>query len=342
MDSYEDFMTEKYWKKNRPQSMHFELTNLCNERCIHCLYTKDSSNELSAEEIQEILLQLEEIGVFYLSLSGGEIFVRKDIEDILDFLLEHRFLLTIYTNGTLLRRSSIERLKSLNPQSMEISVYGATAEVHDAITKVPGSFQKTISSIRTLKDAGLNTILKGFLLKDNFNQRRQMVDMAGELGVLHAMDFNLIPMEDGNISNLSTGLTYDQINRVYQEVATEGLILRNTIKIESSESQLPKGGSVVCNAGRINGCIGPNGDVYPCPILRVPIGNLREMPFDEIWNTGKIDAIRYMTIKDLKTCAGCPTLESCNRCPGVAYLETGDYLGPAPASVCNKYSTLTK
>jgi radical SAM protein with 4Fe4S-binding SPASM domain len=150
----------------------------------------------------------------------------------------------------------------------------------------------------------------------------------------------MIPMENGDTKNLSAGLTNVQLKKIYQEVAEEGLILRNNVKIKSRESQLPQGGGVICNPGRINGCIGSNGDVFPCPILRLTIGNIREKSFEEIWETDKIDPIRYMKQSDLKECSDCSIISSCNRCPGVAYLETGNYLGPAPFSVCSKYKSL--
>lgn len=339
-NAYEVFMVEKYLKKIRPMSIHFELTSRCNLKCIHCLFTHDQCNEISTDEVYHILLQLKEIGVIYLSLSGGEMFVRKDMGEILDFLLEHRFVLTIYTNGTLLTNTLVDKIASLQPLSIEISVYGATAEVHDRITTVAGSFEKTISSIKVLRDAGVSVLFKGFLLKDNFHQRWQMIDLANETGVLYAFDFNVIPRVNGDMSNLSVGISIDQVKRIHEEVAKEGLILRNHVKIKVRDSQLPQGGRVVCNAGRINGCIGPSGDVFPCPVLRLPMGNLRERSFEEIWKTDKIDAIRNMAIDDLKICSNCPDLEYCNRCPGVAYLETGDYLGPAPLSVCSKTRAL--
>jgi len=338
--SYEDFIKDKYWSKNRPMNIHFELTQKCNLRCIHCLFNHESKDELSTQEIFTILTQLARLGVLNLTLSGGEIFTRKDIGEILDFLRIQRFIVSIYTNGTLLNASFIEKVAALKTFDIQISVYGATSDVHDAITGIPGSFQKTIKSIRKLSDARVPVLFKGFLLEKNFQQRRQMIKLANELGVLYAFDFNMIPMENGDIKNLSAGLTNVQLEKIYQEVAEEGLILRNNVKIKSGESQLPKGGGVICNPGRINGCIGSNGDVFPCPILRLTIGNIREKPFEEIWETDKIDPIRYMKPSDLKECSDCSIISFCNRCPGVAYLETGNYLGPAPFSVCSKYKSL--
>jgi radical SAM protein with 4Fe4S-binding SPASM domain len=341
LNSYEDFMVERYWKKNRPMSIHFELTQRCNLRCIHCLFTHESRDELTTDEVCGIVMQLKNLGVFNLSLSGGEIFTRKDIRDILDFLRRERFIVNLYTNGTLLTDFLIESIVALKPSGIDISIYGASEDVHDAITRIPSSFHRTLQSIRRLSEARMPVAFKGFLLRENFHQRWQMIELANTLGVVYSFDFNLIPMENGSINNLSTGLTMEQLKTIYREVDREGLILRNNVKLTGRGNQLPQGGSVICNPGRINGCIASNGDVFPCPTLRIPMGNLREMSFEEIWKTDKIDSLRYMKVEDLKTCSVCPTLRYCNRCPGVAYLETSDYLGPAPAAVCSKYKSLT-
>ena len=341
MKTFDGFINEKYWACNRPINIHFELTQKCNLRCVHCLFTHEAANELTTEEIISIIRQLRRLGVLSLSLSGGEIFTRRDIDDILRFLSKERFLLTLYTNGTLLTDGHIDTIASLKPFRVEISVYGATPEIHDSITQVPGSFQKTIHSIEALSESGVTVIFKGFILKNNFDQRLQMTELADRIGVNYAFDFNLMPMENGNLANLDAGISIDQMRRIYHEVNDEGFIMRNNVKIKTRDSQLPRGGNVICNPGRISGCISSTGDVLPCPTLRIPMGNLRELSFHEIWSTDAIDPLRYMTLEDLKTCTTCPTLEHCNRCPGVAYLETGDYLGPSPKAVCSKYKSLT-
>ncbi len=338
--SYEDFLTRHYWQPIRPFSIHFELTNRCNLRCVHCLLEKEGDNELSTAEVFRILGELAQVGVFSLSLSGGELLVRDDISEIFDFLLTHRFLLTIYTNATLLSEQTIAQIANLRPQGVEVSVYGAGADVHEQITGISGSFHRTIDNIGRLKAAGVEVVFKGFLLKDNFHQRREMITLAEGLGIKHAFDFNLIPMVTGNTANLAVGITNDQVKTIYREVAEEGLVLRNNAKIVARDGQLPQGGRVICNAGLVNGCVGPRGEVFPCPVLRLPMGSLREQRFADIWATKAIDSIRFMTLKDLKACNSCSILPYCSRCPGVAYLETGDYLGPAPAAVCGKYRSL--
>ncbi len=342
LNSYEDFLMKKYLEKNRPLTIHFELTQKCNLRCIHCLFNHTCKDELSTNEIFQILIQLENYGVFDLALSGGEMFMRNDIAEILEFLRLHRFTTTLYTNGTLLNYSLIDKIALIKPSSVEISVYGATADVHESITRVTGSFQKTINSINQLVNAGVQVTFKGFLLKNNFHQRLHMIELANQIGVPYEIDFNVIPMVNGDISNLSVSLNIEQLKQIYHEVTSEGLIMRNTIRIKGKDSQLPKGGNVICNPGRITGCIASNGDVFPCAVLRIKMGNLKENKFKEIWATQKINTIRYMELNDLKICSVCPTLEYCNRCPGVAYLETGDYLGPAPSAVCSKYKSLVE
>jgi radical SAM protein with 4Fe4S-binding SPASM domain len=304
------------------------------------MFTHESRDELLTDEVFRVILELKNFGVFNLSLSGGEIFTRKDIGEILDFFMEYRFLLVIYTNGTLLTPHYIEKIASLKPQNVDISFYGATADVHDAVTGMKGSFDKTIGNVRALRESHVNVVFKGFLLRHNFHQRGMMVELANSLDVLYSFDFKMIPMETGDLTNLSEGLTIDQIRQIYYEVDREGLVLRNNTKIITRDNQLPPGGNIICNGGIINGCIGPSGDVYPCPILRIRIGNIREKAFQKIWFTDSIDPLRYMRKEDLKTCIACSALEYCNRCPGVAYLETGDYLGPAPNAVCRVHKAL--
>jgi radical SAM protein with 4Fe4S-binding SPASM domain len=340
MKTFDGYMNEKYWAMNRPINIHFELTQRCNLRCVHCLFTHEVTDELATEEIISIIGQLRRLGVISLSLSGGELFTRRDVGDILTFLTKERFLLTLYTNGTLINSSLLDTVLALKPFRVEISVYGATPDVHDAVTNVPGSFQKTIHSMKNLSESGIPVIFKGFLLKQNYHQRYQMIKLARQMNVEYAFDFNLMPMENGSLENLAAGLSINQIRSIYDEVNNEELMLRNTVKIKSRDSQLPKGGNVICNPGRISGCISSTGDVYPCPTLRLPMGNLREQRFEEIWRTDKIDSLRYMRLEDLKSCSRCSILEYCNRCPGVAYLETGDYLGPSPNAVCRKYRAL--
>jgi radical SAM protein with 4Fe4S-binding SPASM domain len=194
--------------------------------------------------------------------------------------------------------------------------------------------------MKRLKDHKVKVLFKGFLLNHNFHQRHEMIDLANKIEVLYSFDYNLIPMLDGATDNLAAGITTNQMKTMYQEVASDGLTLRNNVKLRSREDNLPRGGQVICNPGLVNGSIGSSGDVFPCPILRIPLGNLKERPFKEIWATDKIDSARHMTLDDLEHCPDCPILEYCNRCPGVAFLETGNYLGPAYESVCSKYKAL--
>ena len=236
----------------------------------------------------------------------------------------------------------VEKIVVLNPLSVEISIYGSTEVVHGSVTNVPGSFKKTIKNLELLKNSGVTVIFKGFLHRDNFHQRWQIVELAKRLGGLYSVDFNLIPMLNGDLNNLSVGLSIDQIKAIYKEVENKGLVLRNNVKIISRETQLPKGGSVVCQPARINGCVASDGIVYLCPILRVPMGDIREKDFETIWRTEKVDSIRNMKLGDLKSCSQCSILEYCDRCPGIAYIETGNYLGPAPRTVCSKYKALSR
>ena len=94
-------------------------------------------------------------GVFYLTISGGEILMRRDFFEIIGARARPRFSVKLKTNGVLVRKKEAQRLRDLGVESVQISVYSHRAEVHDAITKMPGSFRQSTAAVRLLREEGL-------------------------------------------------------------------------------------------------------------------------------------------------------------------------------------------
>lgn len=128
---------EKYQELCIPWMVHFELTHRCNFRCIHC-YTipEKSENELNISEIKRIICEFREIGAMGLAFSGGEIFLRSDLLDILDYASQ-RHLVFLLTNGSLITRKIAFSLKEIGIYRIEISLYG-NRKVHDMVTGIEG------------------------------------------------------------------------------------------------------------------------------------------------------------------------------------------------------------
>jgi MoaA/NifB/PqqE/SkfB family radical SAM enzyme len=143
--------------ERHPFFCQWELTCRCNLRCVMC-YT-DCNNrpekvreELSTVEILRILDELKAEGCLELCLTGGEPMARPDFFTIYEKARGDGFLVTLFTNGTVLDERSADRLAALPPDRVEISLHGVTAKTFEAVTAGPGSFEKCLRGIRLLRE----------------------------------------------------------------------------------------------------------------------------------------------------------------------------------------------
>jgi organic radical activating enzyme len=120
-----------------------------------------------------LLDQLAAAGVFFLTISGGEPLIRPDCFEIIEHARKLRFNVKFKTNAVLIREKQARRLRELNVEQVQISVYSHRAEIHDGISKVPGSLKRTIAGIRLLKSHGLKVTIANVLMKGNLQRRRR-------------------------------------------------------------------------------------------------------------------------------------------------------------------------
>src|ERR1700730_5370672 len=152
-------LSDKALALNIPLSVQLDLTYRCNERCIHCYLDHHDHGEMTTAEIKDLLDQMADAGVFYLTISGGEIMMRRDFFDILEHARKRTFSIKLKSNGILIRKQEADRIKRLGVESVQISIYSHIPEVHDAITKLPGSLADSIEAIRRLRAHGIHVIM---------------------------------------------------------------------------------------------------------------------------------------------------------------------------------------
>ena len=160
--SIQDLIQEQCCANNWLQNACLELTYRCNERCIHC-YIDDSpcaGEELGFETYKKILEELKEMGCMSVLLTGGEPLLHPDFLKIARYAKELRLMTDIYTNGLALRQELLKQLLLLKPNSISFSFYGGRAEIHDGITGVPGSFERSLEAMKACRKAGLILISK--------------------------------------------------------------------------------------------------------------------------------------------------------------------------------------
>ena len=149
-------LVEKAFQDAIPLSAQFEITYRCNHLCTFCYNSPNGQREMTTPQIFEALRKIADFGVLYLTLTGGEAMVHKDFYKIAQEGRRLGMALRIYTNGYLLSdKRAVRKIAALNPVEVEISLHGATAETHEALTKIKGSFDKTLKALENLTEAAL-------------------------------------------------------------------------------------------------------------------------------------------------------------------------------------------
>ncbi len=312
---------------HRLLSVHWELTYRCNERCSHCYVNILPSNtevpgELSTVDCFRVVDELVDLGALNLLLSGGEILVRRDFFQIAAYARSRRLLLRLFTNGILINPTVADRIAALHPYAVEISVYSISPERHDQITGRQRSWEMAIGALDLLRERGVRTKMKVPLMRENWQERREMEKLADDLGAQFHFSTTITPRDNGDLSPLEHRLTYDQLVRLFRE------ILEGDAWVDRCVA--PDGRT--CKIGLNSLAIDPFGNVFPCVQLRQSAGNLCTRPLRSIWEEAPIwQEIRSLTIGRLPVCRSCELRHQCLRCCGLAQVEDGDWQGPASA-----------
>jgi radical SAM protein with 4Fe4S-binding SPASM domain len=330
-DPYQRIM-KKTHEQRIPFSAHFELTYRCNLSCIHCYATdRKRQGELATREVEHILDQLAGAGCLFLCFTGGEIFCRTDLIQLLRAAKARGFALRLLTNGSLLTAQLADQLAEIVPLSIDISLYAMSPAIHDRITGVKGSHARTMAAIRLCRERGLNTAVKSVLLKYNLAEHRALSVFAQATGARFVFDYLLAPADNGVRIMNQHGLSE---NEIYEFVlglgaqkasrATPGAMPKHGGRPTAMQ---PKPSDPICGEGCNTVAITPFGDVLPCLAIRQSVGNLRERKFQEIWTGPALDKIRNARYAMLKECQGCNLIQHCTRCSGIALAECGNIMG---------------
>lgn len=183
------------------------LTWDCNLRCRHCHPYLPQETILSFNAVKKHLDSLANNGTLFLHLTGGEPLMYQDFWKVSSLAQKKKFALILHTNGTLITPEIGERLKSLNFLHVFVTVLGGNRQTHDNLTGIEGSFNRTISGLRTLKANDLDVILSTTQLKENQEEISEMRELAEKLGV----KFRIIPFQTPDKKE------YEEFNQCYQK-----------------------------------------------------------------------------------------------------------------------------
>jgi AdoMet-dependent heme synthase len=316
-----------------PLSVQLDLTYRCNEQCVHCYLDHDDHGEMTTAEIKRLLEEMAEAGVFILTLSGGEIFLRKDFFEILEHARSLTFCVKLKTNAVLIREAQAARLRELGVESIQISIYSYRPEVHDAITKLPGSLRRSINAIRFLKSQGLKVVIANVLMTENMQDYHGVRALADELGTGYTLDPTITPMMDGDRSILDLNAGESALRSLFRDETVVGNADQFCAPPRAPDEDSM--GALPCSAGHSACYVSPYGEFYPCVQFPLSCGNVRQQRFIDIWrDSEQLKEVRSIRLRDLSSCSQCAHGSSCTRCPGLAFME-GNMRGPSTAD-CEK------
>ena len=305
-------------------SLVLELTYRCNEKCIHC-YCPSNKNikEMPIETIIDLVSQFSKLGGLKIQLTGGEIFIRNDIEDILNIFKSANIVLDITSNLTLMTDSIFKTICDLKPRSVGCSIYSARANLHDKTTGVSGSFKKSVESIKKLRSAGIPVVIKTPLMSHTAAYWKEIEILANDLGCEYQLDLNITAKNDGGKEPLEYRIKDVDLlmeimsSRFYKLfINDEPMSMSNTVSPEAS----------LCGAGSNGLAISPDGTIRPCIGLSTKIGVFPDNSLEEIWDTsGFFSEWGALKMKNIKKCSDCIKIGFCNRCPGAWQAETGHF-----------------
>ncbi|MBU1050861.1 radical SAM protein [Candidatus Bipolaricaulota bacterium] len=318
--------------KRQPVNGTFELTERCNLGCRMC-YVRHSAGdvarraqELSPAEWHELARQAKAGGTVFLLLTGGEVFVRPDFFGIYTPLTRMGFILTLFTNGTLITDEIARRLAEAPPSRTEITLYGATAEDYEAITGVQGSYARCIQGIENLIKHRVPLGLKSTLTRQNVGGLERMREMAHEWGLPFSASWLLSSRRDGAPSDV-LDCRLSPLECVELE-ATDRASATDSLEAAQRESDLVNSENFYCQAGKAAFVVNSNGEMNPCIDLTQPAARPSEVGFDTAWK--QVQAF-VDTAPPLHTdCLTCEARGFCSRCPAWSEMETETLNEPVP------------
>jgi AdoMet-dependent heme synthase len=326
----------KALRLNVPLSVQVDLTYRCNERCVHCYLDHDDHGEMTTAEIKDLLDQMAAAGVFYLTLSGGEIMMRRDFFEILEHARRRTFCVRLKTNAVLIRRKEAQRLREVGVESIQISIYSHQAEVHDAITKMPGSLRRSVEGALLLRSEGLHVRFANVLMTENSADYQGVRALAAEVGASCTLDPTVTPMMDGDRSILKLNVDQSTLQQVFRDSTLVGDVEEFCAPPTGADEDALN--SLPCSAGHTACYVSPYGDVYPCVQFPLSCGNVRRQKFADIWrDSPQFNEVRSIHLRDMPSCSQCVHGSSCTRCPGLAYME-GNMYGPSSQDCEKSYA----
>ncbi len=317
---------DKVTRLRVPTSCSIELLAPCNLNCVHCYVTHSKKSVLTLPVIEDLFRQLAELGTLRLYLTGGEIGLRRDLFEIIAAARGHHFRVDLLTSGTLWGEKEWDRVAELGVEYVRLSLYSNQACTHDAVTKKPGSHEKTMATIDGLLARGIDVELACPVLSINAKDVGDVVAYGRERGVRVWVESHIMDKDLGGQGPKVVEASIAQIVDVYSDPR----LIEHAARYDDAGCAVPSGDTRPCAVGERSAFIRCTGEVHPCVNWSTSAGNILHKSFRDIWSQGEVFAeARAVTFAQMNTCTSCGDLPACKPCVGMNRSERGAVGTPA-------------
>ena len=322
-------------------SAMFELTCRCSEKCIHCynegatrndeeVSTRGDREELTLDDYKQLIDDLYAQGLVKVCLSGGDPFSKSFVWDLIDYLYKKGVAFDIFTNGQRIV-NDVERIANYYPRLVGVSIYSGIAEVHDYITRIKGSWERSIKVVKQLSEMAVPMNLKCCVMRPNVKSYYMVADIAKEYGLVPQFEINLTDSIEGDrCVSKYLRLTEEQLEIVLRDDNIPMYVGKEAPNYGSQKKSMVGN---PCGAGENSLCITPEGNVIPCCAFHTLFGSLKKQSVLNIVTESK--ELKYWTglnLSDYDECGRYDYCAYCNLCPGNNFVEHGT---PLKASEVN-------
>lgn len=313
----QEFFAEYFKGKPQLTSLHIELTSKCNERCMHCYIPhEDKICNIDTDLFYDIIRQCRDLNVLHLTLSGGEPMLHKNFCDFLRKCREYDFSVNVLSNLTLLDDEILQEMKANPLLGVQVSLYSMNPDIHDEITQMKGSFEKTKNAILKLIENDIPLQISCPIMKQNKGCYNEVVLWANQHKIRTGDDFVIIARYNHTTQNLNCRLSIDEVKEIINDKVTDDAKYLEQIEIEAERKLNSTPDDFICTVCNYSICIADNGNVFPCAGWHgYIVGNVKETPLNEIWNNSeRVQYLRGLRKKDFPNCIKCQDKEYCTIC----------------------------
>jgi len=334
---YGDFsqrVHEQASSQQRVIKAQLELTYRCNLHCRHCYTDPYNSKEffpreLTLDEIHRLLDDMQQIGIVWLNLTGGDIFMHPQFFEIYETAYRKGFLLQLYTNGTLFTKAVIERLQQMPPFTIDISCHSVTEEPFDWFTQIPGSFRAFTRGLELLRESSLPFTLKTKAMNWNSNEMQAIRQFVESFGQEFGFTTSLSPRLNGDLSSLVYRVAPDDVVALHiDQPVTE----RDDTRCDIATYDLPTPTTdrlYRCGCGSDTIHINAWGELGTCTLQYERRVSLRARPLAEAIEM-LFREIRELRYQGESPCRTCDIHAFCDKKPSDARWECGTAEAPIP------------